>query len=51
MEDLERARRFWRPRRVVVGGGVDQSSDSLKCEGSYGPSHVEDGGGDALQGL
>jgi hypothetical protein len=48
---LERVRRSRRPSHVVVGGGVDQSSDFLKCERSYGPRHVEDGGGDALQGL
>jgi hypothetical protein len=51
MEDWERVRRSWRPNHVVVGRGVDQRSDSLKSERSYGPSHVEDGGGDALQGL
>jgi hypothetical protein len=49
-QDLERVRRSWRPSHVVVGGGVDQSSDSMKCERSYGPSHVEDGGGDPLLG-
>jgi hypothetical protein len=51
IEDLERIGRSWRPSHVVVGGGVDQNSDSLKCERSYGPSDVEDGGGDTLQGL
>jgi hypothetical protein len=37
---------------VVDGGGdAHQSTVScdLKCERSYRPSHVEDGGGDALQ--
>jgi hypothetical protein len=31
------------------GGGVALEPDPLKCEGTSGPSHVEDGGGDALQ--
>jgi hypothetical protein len=41
-KEMERVRRSWRPSHVVDGGGVDQSSDPLKCERSYGPSHVDD---------
>jgi hypothetical protein len=53
-EEKERRRRALCSSHVVAGGGVALSSlvpYSLKCERAFGPSHVDDGSGDALLGI
>jgi hypothetical protein len=52
--ELERCRRASHSSHVVAGGRVALSSlvpYSLKCDRTSGPSHFDDGGGDALQGI
>jgi hypothetical protein len=54
IEEEEQCRTALCSSHVVEGGGVALSSlvpHSLKGDRTSGPSHVDDGGGDAVQGI